>query len=155
MEVDQAGEAMVIIVRGDGTTTPIRVQHDSVAAPIGDIVFVAYCREDVNYLLRALALRDNLEAARIQDITERLNGSTPGQWKAFLEPTGAPAASRSSPSTPRPTKTCTCTPTVSRPQTPTTSSSRPPTRCFRTFSNLQEPGSRNRPDLPLRERACR
>ena len=88
MDVDQAGEAMVIIVRGDGTTTPMRVRHDSLAAPMGDIVFIAYCREDVNYLLRALARRDNLEATRIQDITDRLNGSTPGRWKAFLERDG-------------------------------------------------------------------
>lgn len=53
---DDHGERVVMILRGDGSREAMYVKHDHSPAPVGDIEFVAHCREDVKQLVSVLSL---------------------------------------------------------------------------------------------------
>lgn len=82
---DPDGSSRWLITGSDGIEREAWAGHDSTAAPVGDLEFIAKSRGDVRYLLSVVGDGAKAEADRLSEISRRCDAATPPPWRPINE----------------------------------------------------------------------
>jgi len=85
--IETEHQSAITVMRGPETST-LEIMHDAKQAPAADVRFIALVREDVDFLISSLDGGGRPSDTRLRQIRERLENSTKGPWKCYLESEG-------------------------------------------------------------------
>jgi hypothetical protein len=84
---------IVRVLLRDGGEAVMRVTRDRQPATLADVEFIAASRQDVVRLGEAIRGRRPIATDELDEIEQRVESTTPGPWRAFLESDGGSGGS--------------------------------------------------------------